>query len=60
MQCQSVFTHITDEYLAVDRLRSDLRQEHLSYIICYYTEEYDFRAIHSAFLRYFPGVPFHG
>lgn len=41
MQCQSVFTHITDEYLAVERLRSELRQEHLSYIICYYTEEYD-------------------
>ncbi|MDG2628413.1 FIST N-terminal domain-containing protein [Vibrio parahaemolyticus] len=60
MQCQSVFTHITDEYLAVERLRSELRQEHLSYIICYYTEEYDFRAIRSAFLRYFPGVPFHG
>ncbi|MGR5238920.1 FIST signal transduction protein [Vibrio alfacsensis] len=60
MQCQSLFTHITDEYLAIEGFRSELDEENLSHLICYYTEEYDFKSIHEAFLRYFPGKTFHG
>ncbi|EKO3801379.1 FIST C-terminal domain-containing protein [Vibrio harveyi] len=60
MQCQSLFTHITDEYLAIEKFRSELSEENLSHIICYYTEEYDFRAIQYAFSDLFPDIPFHG
>ncbi len=60
MQCQSVFTHITDEYLAVKKLRSELTQKNPAYVICYYTEEYDSELIRAALLKNFPDTPFHG
>ncbi|KLE25833.1 hypothetical protein AAW52_07135 [Vibrio diabolicus] len=60
MHCQSVFTHIKDEDSAIEALRSELTQQNLSYVMCYYTEEYDFELIREAFLEHFPGVPFHG
>ncbi len=60
MQCQSVFTHITDELLAVKSFRSELASNNLAYLVCYYTEEYDSELIRSALTEYFPGVPFHG
>ncbi len=60
MQCQSVFTHITDEHLAVKTLHAELPPKHLAYLVCYYTEEYDCEVIRSAFLEQFPNIPFHG
>ncbi|MGP8305015.1 FIST signal transduction protein [Vibrio sp. YIC-376] len=60
MQCQSVFTHISDEHLAIKQLRSELTQQSLAYVICYYTEEYDFERICAAMLEHFPDIPFHG
>ncbi|MGI9947177.1 FIST signal transduction protein [Vibrio hyugaensis] len=60
MQCQSLFTHITDEYLAIKKFRTELFEENLSHLICYYTEEYDFRAIQSAFRELFPKQSLHG
>jgi hypothetical protein len=60
MQCQSVFTHISDEHLAIKQLRSELTQQSLAYVICYYTEEYDFECIRAAMLEHFPHIPFHG
>ncbi|MCA0937274.1 FIST C-terminal domain-containing protein [Vibrio alginolyticus] len=60
MQCQSVFTHITDEHTAVKALRSELASNHLAYLVCYYTEEYDCEVIRSALLEQFQGIPFHG
>lgn len=60
MQCQSVFTHITDEHLAVKELRSELTLNNPAYVICYYTEEYNFELIRKALLKYFPDTPFHG
>ncbi|EOX4790343.1 FIST signal transduction protein [Vibrio alginolyticus] len=60
MHCQSVFTYIKDEDSAIKTLRSELTQQNLSYVMCYYTEEYNFELIREAFLAHFPGVPFHG
>ncbi|CAH1550505.1 FIST signal transduction protein [Vibrio rotiferianus] len=60
MQCQSLFTHITDEYSAIDKFRSELSQDNLSHLICYYTEEYDFRKIQRAFVKLFPEATVHG
>lgn len=60
MQCQSVFTHINDERLAIKQLCSELNQQDLAYVICYYTEEYDFGLIRSALLEHLPNTPFHG
>lgn len=60
MQCQSVFTHITDEHSAVKKLRSELTQKNPAYVICYYTEEYDSELIRTALLKNFPDTPFHG
>ncbi|YCO05347.1 FIST signal transduction protein [Vibrio sp. VNB-15] len=60
MQCQSLFTHITDEYLAIKKFRTELIEENLSHIICYYTEEYDFRSIQTAFRELFPNQSLHG
>ncbi|WP_264405435.1 FIST signal transduction protein [Vibrio owensii] len=60
MQCQSLFTHITDECLAIEKFRSELSPDNLSHLICYYTEEYDFRKIQNAFVELFPEVTVHG
>lgn len=60
MQCQSLFTHITDECLAIEKFSSELSPDNLSHLICYYTEEYDFRKIQNAFVELFPKVTVHG
>ncbi|MEF1312186.1 FIST N-terminal domain-containing protein [Vibrio mytili] len=60
MHCRSLYTHITDEYLAVEKFGSQLVKENLSYLICYYTEEYDFKQVREALLNFFPGIPFQG
>ncbi len=60
MQCQSVFTHITDEHLAIKYLCSELPQTNLAYVICYYTEDYDSKLIRSALLEHFTDIPFQG
>ena len=60
MQCKSLFTHITDEYLAIKHLRSELAENNLTHIICYYTEGFDIREIQSAFVELFPNTSIHG
>ncbi len=60
MQCQSVFTHITDEHSAIKKLCSELTQNNLAYVICYYTEDYDFELIRAALLEQLPDIPFQG
>ncbi|EDP60042.1 FIST N-terminal domain-containing protein [Vibrio sp. AND4] len=60
MQCKSLFTHITDEYLAIKQLRSELTENNLTHIICYYTEGFDIREIQSAFVDLFPNTSIHG
>ncbi|MGR5068236.1 MULTISPECIES: FIST signal transduction protein [Vibrio] len=60
MHCQTTFTYITDEHLAIAKIHSELNAANLCHLICYYTEEYDFTAIHEAILKYFPDISFHG
>ncbi|WP_322804124.1 FIST N-terminal domain-containing protein [Vibrio alfacsensis] len=60
MHCQTLFTHIADEYLAIEKFRTELAQTNLCHLICYYTDGYDFRLIQKALLEQFPGISFHG
>ncbi|NVC63934.1 histidine kinase [Vibrio sp. 05-20-BW147] len=60
MLCQSVFSHITHENLAVIELKEQIVHEHLAMLICYYTEEYSCERLRESFQTHFPGIPIHG